>query len=439
MFRQLLNGTKWTSLWVLSLVFLIGTISACQPLFPQSSAVPLSTVPCGATGDRVLFRGQARADGQGQALLYVGDHDRLYAIDGQRGRVLWCRRLVSTDSEEESISPDFAALRRSGHSLYSGTDEGRLVALDADSGQVRWVAENYDFFGNEDWEAPTVDEQRQLIYGVDSSIGFYAVGSTDGKMRWQQNLSQGLPAKSQVLPRLLPKVSGNVAVAAVSVYTRAGSNSENLLLLGVEAQTGKRLWEHLWPLGKNLRLQEPLKAEQGVIGLLIDGKGLLGIRVTDGKLLWEIQLQGTSYSRLVGAAEGVFYLQIEAGKNPQLWAVKAASGRVLWKVIAEEGGGLWTAVDRQTLYLTGEDGGLEALEVGSGHKLWRQQIAANAGHDWMPMSQPVVEGNTVYVLTSGLEANGPYVLHAVDRVSGKVEWEMTFGERGYWIVPVLGA
>nr|BBH93018.1 hypothetical protein KTA_12170 [Thermogemmatispora argillosa] len=432
------DRSKQMSLIVLSLILLMGAISACQPSFHLPDKAPLSTVPCNAAAEQLLFKEQAQANDQGPALLYVAQHDQLYAIDGRRRVVLWCRRLVHTDNPERRLAPEFAALRRSGHSLYSGTSSGLLVALDADSGQVRWVANNYSLFEDQDWVAPTVDEQRQLIYGVDSRVGFYAVGSVDGKVRWQQDLSQGLPAQAQVVPELVPKVSGNVAVAAVPVFLGPGPYTGNVLLLGVEAQTGRRLWEHLWPLGKNLNLEKPLEVERGVIGLVLRGEGLLGIRAIDGKLLWEIKLQGVSSPRLAGAADGVFYLQTEKGEKEVLWAVDATSGQVRWKATIEERGDLLATVGDQALYLSSLEGVIDALEVKSGKLLWKQQLVANED-SWVPMSWPIVEGNTVYVLTSGVEARGPYVLHAVSHASGQEEWAMIFGDEGDWIVPVLGA
>lgn len=117
-----------------------GKSAGAQPGLPHRNDLRLSAIVSPAercTSEYCSLWGDRRPGTiRGQALLYVGDHDHLYAIDGQRGRVLWCRRLVHTDSAEGSGTPEFAALRRGGRSLYSGTEEGRLVALDADSGQV---------------------------------------------------------------------------------------------------------------------------------------------------------------------------------------------------------------------------------------------------------------------------------------------------------------
>ena len=70
--------------------------------------------------------------------VYVSDDDDLIAMNAQLTEVKWRARLGSSVSAHAAFDD--------AHSLFVPLADGRLVAIDADSGRVRW-----SYSGGEEW------------------------------------------------------------------------------------------------------------------------------------------------------------------------------------------------------------------------------------------------------------------------------------------------
>jgi len=149
-------------------------------------------------------------------LVYVGDwRGRVYALDAATGRVRW------TFQGKGRVK---GAVARSGNRLYVGTYEGYLYALRADTGKQVWRTKSQDRLGGRGYfySTPTVAYGRVYIGSTDGKI--YSFGAATGKLRWSQGTGG--------------YVYGSPAVWRKTVY--AGSYSGRFYAL--DAATGDVRW-----------------------------------------------------------------------------------------------------------------------------------------------------------------------------------------------------
>jgi len=149
-------------------------------------------------------------------LVYVGDwRGRVYALDAATGRVRW------TFQGKGRIK---GAVARSGNRLYAATYEGYLYALRAETGKLIWRTKSQDRLGGRGYfySTPTVAYGRVYIGSTDGKV--YSFGAASGKLRWSQGTGG--------------YVYGSPAVWRKTVY--AGSYSGRFYAL--DAATGDVRW-----------------------------------------------------------------------------------------------------------------------------------------------------------------------------------------------------
>src|SRR4029450_10696265 len=168
-----------------------------------------------------------------------------------------------------------------------------VIALDGASGAQVWTAKLgapwVDEMGGPRG-TPTVDGDR--VYAVGTEGDVVCVEAATGKERWRRNLEKdfGGQMMSQWKFAESPLVDGDRLI--VTPGTRAA------LLVALDKQTGKEVWRtagsDLGPNGKDGAGYASVVVSQGAgvkqyVQLL--GRGLVGVRASDGKLLW-------SYNRI---------------------------------------------------------------------------------------------------------------------------------------------
>ncbi len=110
--------------------------------------------------------------------VYVGDwRGRVYALDAATGRVRW------TFQGKGRIKSGIA---RSGDRLYVGTYDGYLYALSAKTGKAIWRTRTQDRLGGRGYlySTPTVAYGRVYIGSTDHKV--YSFGAASGKLRWSK-------------------------------------------------------------------------------------------------------------------------------------------------------------------------------------------------------------------------------------------------------------
>jgi alcohol dehydrogenase (cytochrome c) len=234
--------------------------------------------------------------------------------------------------------PDYNGDERKGDNLYSCS----LVALDADTGTLRW---HFQFTPHDlnDWDsthvpmlvdAPVGNTRRKLVvvanrngfyYVLDRASGEFLRGQTYGKQTWASGLdAKGRPIR---LPDTEPKADGRMVYPGFHGVTNWFSPSfsplTGLVYVAVReepAYFGKEKETHRdgqWFSGGNPR-GVPKVEPTGAIRALELGTG---------KLVWEFPLKSPPWAGLMATAGGVVFGGSSEG---MFYGLDAANGKPLW-------------------------------------------------------------------------------------------------------------
>jgi outer membrane protein assembly factor BamB len=323
--------------------------------------------------------------------------NRIFTLDARAtvsafstgGQLLWTREVVPPNASRADASG--GGLSTDGATVYVSTGYGRLVALDAATGQPRWT-QDLDAPGS---SSPTILGDLVLLVARDSRA--WAIEAANGRVRWQ---IQGLPstatfdggdsraARSDIV--VLPHPSGEVrgvfpqggllrwstviagnrqGSAAAYAATDIGGDpviAGNTVYVGtvsgrtaaLDFDTGATRWSiaegvvgPVWPAGDS-------------VFLLNDLGQLLRVDAANGAVIWRLALPGAERRRGVTAFHGPVLaggrLLVGSSDNGVL-QVDPASGTLLGSLPLPAGAASAPVVAGQTLYVITEDGRLNAF------------------------------------------------------------------------------
>jgi outer membrane protein assembly factor BamB len=148
--------------------------------------------------------------------LYAGSWDRkLYAIDIYTGKPRW----TFTADHEINSSPAY-----SGGKVYFGTDGGSVYAVDGRTGRQVWRAQALARYGRREYfyATPTIAYGRVFIGNTDGTL--YAFGASSGRLLWAQS-------------------AGTYVYTAAAVWRRrVYVGTYDGKFMAFNAATGDRLW-----------------------------------------------------------------------------------------------------------------------------------------------------------------------------------------------------
>ena len=297
--------------------------------------------------------------------VYIGSHDhKVYALDAATGRLRWSY----TTGDLVGSGPAVA-----GGTVYAGSNDGKVYALDAATGRLRWFYTT----GNHVVADPAVAGGTVYVGSDDHKV--YALDAATGRLRWTYTTGSAVVACP--------------AVADGTVY--AGSWDHKVYAL--DAATGRLRWSYTITTGGALD-SGPAVAGGTVYADSNDGK-VYALDAATGRLRWSY----TTGSALVGGpavAGGTVY----AGSDDhKVYALDAATGRLRWAYTT--GGALDSdpAVAGGTVYADSNDGKVYALDAATGRLRWTYTTGDSG------FSVPAVAGGTVYV---GSDDHKVYALSA---------------------------
>jgi outer membrane protein assembly factor BamB len=293
-----------------------------------------------------------------------------------------------------------------GRVFVSGRD-GRVHALDLESGERRW----------------SVETKQALAAGPAAAYGMVAVGSSggmvtvleaaDGAVRWQSQLSSEVLAP----PALSPQ--------AVVVRTVDGR------LRALSAENGRELWmvEQRPPRLTLRGLAAPVISGNVVVSAFDNGRiAAYGLR--DGEVRWEQSVSigrgRTEIERLsdVDATPQVLGPDVfVVGYRGRAMSLALDSGQPLWANDMSSSQSL--GVDWTSLYVTTDTSEVVALNRASGGELWTQ-----AGLRLRQLTAPAPAGRSVVV--------GDFEgwLHWLDPITGQFQGRYRAGKAPFVSAPV---
>jgi outer membrane protein assembly factor BamB len=328
------------------------------------------------------------------------------------------RWTFETDSEVRS-SPAVAD-----GTVYVGSDDGRLYALDAATGECEWTFQRREgLLGSPVDErirsSPTVDTDAETVY-VGSTKGYlYALGTAEGTERWRYE-TEG-------------KVNHAPAIADGVVYVPRRSQYDDDVESGVVAIDGDS-GEQLWVTETSSDPWTSPVVEENTVYFGTYSRKTHAV-ATDGTPKWEFKaddvvrsVAASDDTVFAGSDDGRLYA-LDATTGEREWAFETAGpvkpspavvdGLVIvgdddanvYGVDAETGTSVWsTELDRRmrsspavvdgTVYF-GSRNSLRALDVATGEPTWSYKLG------WTVNSSPTVLDGTVYV---GCDDNSVYAL-----------------------------
>ncbi|MFB6179592.1 MAG: PQQ-binding-like beta-propeller repeat protein [Halorientalis sp.] len=283
--------------------------------------------------------------------LYVGSEDHyLYALDAKTGELQW--RFETGDAVNSSpVVHD--------GTVYFGSDDGNIYALNL-AGVEKW----HFHTGNVIFGPPTV--ANGTVYKGSDDGQMYALEAETGKLRWRQR-------------------TGAISGPAVVTDGRVYAGSANKTFYALDASSGSIPW--------TLSLDGPVYTGVTLKGKSLyfaSGKSIYAVR-TDGSTRWSYSVgAGDSIALTPAVAHGLVYA---ADDQENAFAIDAQSGHLAWKL--DLGNGIIEsspAVANGLVYYghEGEPSGISALDARTGEVRWRYTV------DDIVESSPLVHDDTVY-------------------------------------------
>jgi outer membrane protein assembly factor BamB len=324
----------------------------------------------------------AVAEGRVFVLSYDG---RLHALDAMTGAPLWKfatggerrfegRGLHGMQPRTQTISDPFDVYLSSPvvdqGTVYFGSSDGHVYALDAASGALRWKQHTGD---NVLHASPALADGRLFIGGFDGR--FHALDAATGRVLWQHQAGVDPLMHNQQGFQSSPVVAGG------TVYT----GCRDAHVYAFDATTGALKWK--FPTGTSWVNSTPAVQDGRVHFATSDTALLHAVDAASGQPLW--QQQGSAYMFAPPALAGGLLLQ--GVLNGSLQARDRATGALVWEFQTEASqrnhGWVLTSSRGFNAPLLFPNGWHDTMAIGA-----RAQFSVGAF-----FGAPLVVGGTVYV------------------------------------------
>ena len=239
-------------------------------------------------------------------LLFVADqYGKLVATDISSGEPVW-------QIHDKNVNYTSGAGGGDGM-VFIGTGDGRVIARDAQTGNLKWVAK----VSSEILSAPTAFNQITVVRTGDGNI--YGLDSATGKEIW--NYDRTVPSLT-LRGNAPPVISGD----------RVFAGFDNGRLVALDLKSGQSLWDSplAIPSGRSdldrmVDVDSAPIVQKNTIFVASFHGGVSAISGTDGRILWTREI--SSYA---GISVGGRYVYV-TDEEGSIWALNAETGASVWK------------------------------------------------------------------------------------------------------------
>ena len=304
-------------------------------------------------------------------------------------RKLWRRDLgAGYENSNFLLTPSLQAAR-----LYAAEPEGRIYALDAESGKIIWKQDLEESLA----AGIGVDTRQAIVVTREGEV--VSLDAENGSLRWRRKMGTEVLAR----PVLTEK----------QVLLRSGDGQ----VIGADLESGEILWR--------VRRSVPALTVRGLSApLVLDNVALIGfasgrlsgIDVESGAELWSARIfraRGSNeVNRLVDIDSDPYQMGerlIIAGFQAQISAVSLKTRRIEWDADYSTLRPVSSVGD--VLLVTTDDGAVSGLDIQSGTQIWEVDALQGRG-----VSGPFG------LETSGFAVVGDYkgLLYLLDAASGEL-------------------
>ena len=292
--------------------------------------------------------------------IYVGGSTatagRIVAVT-PAGRVLWSVTRADWVDSTPAVGPD--------GTIYVGSHDGRLYALQPATGAIRWSYNAGSFISS----SPAVGADGTLYFGS-GSFRLHAVGP-DGRERWTFPVGDWIESSPAVA------VDGTVYVGC-----RDGS-------LYAVSREGRERWR--FRTGGRIDGSPAIGAD-GTIYVGSTDQRMYAV-APDGAKRWEYFTNGAIFSSPVLGADGSVYF---ASDDTRFYSLAPEDGRLRWRVDLNSSSASTAAVRGDgAIIVAADDGVVRALQPADGGLLWRFDTRAAPG-DYIESSVLVAPDGALY-------------------------------------------
>ena len=434
------------------------TVSRLAPKWVMTTAGDVSATPA-----VVAETSERRGHHRRRDVVYFPDWGgRLWKLDAESGEVIWSRFISEYNGIAGSISRTSPAYAHG--LLFVGDLNGNMMAVDAQTGDLRWITELDPNPNTIVTTSPVVHANR--LYIATSSAGggaarqifrgsMVALDVRTGAIVWQSyvlpdngGMPGGFAGGAFVNPPAIDLHDGLIVAAAGQLYTQPASVTACL----AAAPGG---WsEECFPRDAYFNSVVAFDLRTGVPRWSFRGAGPEARRLGCGDnppswcppwennfSVWDFAGSGANVfsARIAGRRRTVVGIGEKSGVY---WALDARTGRLLWATLVGHGddpGGIqWgTAVDGKRIYAaighnrtavpytlpSGETitgGSWAALDPSSGRILWQTPDPQGAAD----LAALTVANGVVYAGSMAHTGNQMYALHAA---TGAILWDYAAG------------
>jgi outer membrane protein assembly factor BamB len=298
-------------------------------------------------------------------------------------------------------------------SVYIGSTDGRLYAIDSATGSERWHFQTKGPVNS----SPAVTQGRVYFASVDGN--FYAVDAATGKESWkfatqgEQRFTapgiHGITPRTETMPDPFDTFLSSPAIVNGSIYF--GSGDHNIYAL--DALSGKLRWK--FQTG-NVTHASPAVSE-GVVYIGSWDRYFYALDARTGKQIWRFETgddrdiyNQVGIASSAAVADNTVYFGC---RDSQFYALDAKTGKLKWQ---HDNHGGWViaspAVENGVVYFPTSDGArFKALAATDGKVLY------DVSNKDVSFSSPALSGGLAWYGT----ADG--WLHAIDAKTGRVKYE----------------
>lgn len=325
--------------------------------------------------------------------VYVANRQgNVFALEEDSGDIVWQRNFATF--QDEGFFSGLSSLWSSGISakisggltvvfdtVYFGTEDGYVYALDAQSGETKWQVD----LRGEVIAAPAVESGVVVVNTGSGSL--IALSTNDGSELWR--------SESEVPPLSLRGISTPLASnGGAIVGTPTGKLQVNIL------ESGLMAWEQVIaaPSGATeLERIVDIDAKPIVLGGTIFtisyGGTLAAVELRTGRVVWKREY--AAYQSLAMSGNALFVVD----NNSHLYAIDRRNGVELWSQGRLKGRVLSAPATIGNYVVVGDKYGfLHWMEQGSGELVARYALGDD-DEDESVFVAPVVSGNTLYATT----------------------------------------
>jgi len=270
--------------------------------------------------------------------------------------------------------------------LYIGSNDGHLYALDAQTGKPKWKCQAAGAVAS----SPAVYRDTVFFEAGDAAI--HAVDARTGRERWTVKTGMPIPPDPKLMSNGKWEFEhSSPVIADATLYI--GSADGNIYAL--DPATGKRKW--VFKTAGRVRAT-PAVADAVVYAGSMDGN-LYALDAASGALKWKFKTAGNQYFPLgevqstPAVGEGAVFF---GARDGALYAVEVATGKLRWRADQENfswvigGPAIYKAM---VIVGTSDAQDIKAYDAKTGQVKWQAKSPEPAN----VFASPVVVGNTLYV------------------------------------------